>query len=125
MAADSRLSLNSKLGVGDGTALSLSVGQTDSTNKLFQLRGTRIGIATVGDADAAGVPIGGYMQGFEDSFGMVQDPTVEEVAEKLLEYFRSLPGPPKVLFYVAGYCRLQEQLSQQVWEVKVAEGTAK
>lgn len=125
MAADSRLSLNSKLGAGDGTALSLSVGQTDSTHKLFQLAGTRVGISTVGDADVAGTPIGGYMQGFEETLGIDQDPTVEEVANKLLQYFRDLPGPPKVIFHVAGYCRLQEQLSQQVWEVKVAEGTAK
>ena len=125
MAADSRLTLNSKQVTGDGTGLHLSVGQTDSTNKLFMMAGTRVGISTVGDADVAGAPIGGYMQGFEDSVDKAQELNVEQVAEKLLEYFHNLPGPPSVVFHVAGYGRVQEQLSQQVWLVEVAKNGMK
>ena len=122
MAADSRLTLNQKRpSTGDNSVLNLSVGQTDSMNKLFQPRGTQVGISTVGDADVAGTPIGGYMQDFENSLNEAQDLSVEQLASRLLEHFRKLPGPPSVIFHVAGYCHVQEQLLQQVWQVSVAE----
>jgi len=126
MAADSRLTLNQKRpSTAEGAMLSLSVAQTDATNKLFQLGGTQIGISTVGAADVAGTPIGGYMQEFENSVSGAQDLSVEQVAGRLLEYFHSLPGPPSIVFYVAGYCRIQEQLLQQVWQVSVSENNVK
>jgi hypothetical protein len=125
MAADSRLTLNATRTAGQGTALNLSVGQTDSTNKLFLLAGARVGISTVGAADVGGAPIGGYMQGFESSLGETQDLSVERVAARLLEYFHGLLGPPSVIFEVAGYLRSQEQLLQQVWQVDVASSSVK
>jgi len=124
MAADSRLTLNQKRpSTGDNSVVNLSVAQTDSTNKLFQPRGTRVGISTVGDADVAGTPIGGYMQDFENSLSEAQDLSVEQLASGLLGYFHGLPGPPSVIFHVAGYCHVQAQLLQQVWQVSVAEGS--
>ncbi len=124
-AADSRLSLNVTRTAGEGTALSLSVGQTDSTNKLFLLEAARVGISTVGAADVAGTPIGGYMQRFEGSIGEARGLDVEQVARRLLEFFHKLPGPPSVIFHVAGYCQTQDQLSQQVWQVEVVNGSVR
>ena len=56
MAADSRLSLNTQQTVGTNTKHLITVGQSNSNQKLF-VTNNGIGISTVGDADIKGVPV--------------------------------------------------------------------
>lgn len=122
MAADSRLTLNVQQGQGQNQTVQLAVGQTDSVNKLF-LALNRIGIATYGDADIDGVPIAGFIESFVAE-KLDDKTTVEQAAQLILEYFRSLKATAKTYFLVAGYLvNAKGQKEQQVWVVDIPGNT--
>jgi 20S proteasome alpha/beta subunit len=79
----------------------VAVGQSDSTYKTF-LTSKHVGISTFGAADIQGVPFTGYIESFINE-ELPQSYGVDDVPSKLLNYFKALPGPPNVSFFVAGY----------------------
>lgn len=115
MASDSRLTLSRMFQKTDNTPeIMLDVVQSDANYKTF-LAPNNVGISTCGDAGINGVPLGGYIEAFigekiaNSPSGPIDDDDdgykmeVDEVATELLAYFKALPGPPDVEFYVAGY----------------------
>jgi len=116
LASDSRLTLNTTTQDGEKNVHQIAVGQSDSNYKTF-LTDSRIGISTWGAAAVDGVPIGGYIESFisEELSGGSSD--VEEVARRLLDYFKALPTSPDSGFFVAGYKNDAEKSEQHVWEV--------
>ena len=121
LASDSRLTLNSTREEDDKRIVQLAVGETDSVYKTF-LAPNNIGLSTFGDADIQGVPIAGYVDSFISEKLSEPPPAVDEVPQKLLEYFRTFPGPPNIQFHVAGYKTENGQRRQHVWHVSVSDG---
>lgn len=123
MAADSRLTLNAiGQGQGQNQTIQLSVGQSDSANKLF-LALDRIGIATYGDADIEGVPIAGFIESFIAE-KLDEKKTVEEASQLILDYFRSVKATAKTYFLVAGYRDdAKGKKEQQAWVVDIPANT--
>ncbi len=120
MAADSRLTLNAQQqGQGGGQVVQLAVGQTDSVNKLFLAPGD-IGIATYGAADIQGVPIAGFVDSVIRE-RLTPAVAVDGAPQLLLQYFRTLAGPPTTFFHVAGYKTEQGKRVQRVWVVDVGQ----
>lgn len=118
MASDSRLTLNAEKQDGAGqTVQQLAVGQTDSVYKTF-LGPNDIGISTAGEAAIGNVPIGGFVESFMNA-EMSKDSEVDEVAQKLLAYFKKFSNPPKAQFHVAGYKTETGERVQHLWIVNV------
>lgn len=122
IAADSRLTLNAQHAQGAQQVVQLSVGQTDSVNKLF-IAPNQVAIATYGAADILGVPIAGYVDAFIQE-RLNEQVEVDAVPPLLNDYFRALPGPPATYFHVAGYKNEHGRRVQHVWEINVAANTA-
>lgn len=120
MAADSRLTLNNQQQVGTNQVNQVAVGQSDSTYKLF-CGPHDIGISTAGDASIEKVPISGYIESFIAEELSDAALSVDEVPQKLLDYFINLPGPPQTYFHVAGYKLVGEHREQHIWRVMVRE----
>lgn len=117
MAADSRLTLNAQQ---DGQ-VQFAVAQTDSVNKLF-VAFDRIGIATFGQADIDGVPIGGFIESFIAE-KLQPDTTVAKAAELITAYFNALKPDAKTYFHVAGYHDDAGHKAQQVWLIDLPAGS--
>lgn len=98
MAADSRLSLNAKVGEG-ADEKTITFDFSNSTNKVFCTK-RGVGISTCGNADIQGKPIAGFIEHFilenNDAF-------VDDVAKKLLSHFRDLQPELESIFHVCGY----------------------
>lgn len=121
MASDSRLSLNTTNKQDGNTVVNISVGQSDSSYKTFLIKDNRVGISTYGAADIKGVPIAGYIESFIAG-QVVQTDSPEQVANKLLTYFKQLAGPPKTFFLVAGYRQdAGKEPEQYVYTVSVTD----
>ncbi len=99
MSSDSRLSINS--------ALVHNITQTDSVRKTF-LTENGIGISTCGAADVKGVPISGFVDSFiSEEIGNKRF-IVEDVADKLMNYFKLIDPELNTIFHVAGYDKMLE-----------------
>lgn len=98
MAADSRLTLNTKVGEAPNEKL-LSFDFSNSTNKLFCTK-NGVGISTCGDAGIQGKPIAGFIDQF-----IIQNNNVHvgDVARNLLIYFKALSPALNSTFHVVGY----------------------
>ena len=116
MAADSRLSLNTKKAVGQSITNYISVGQSDSNQKLF-LTDSGVGISTVGDADIQGVPIAGLIEQFISQVVANKQLTPDKVADEIINYFNLQSIVPDTQFCVAGYEKSKQ--IQQVYHVVV------
>lgn len=98
MAADSRLTLNTKVPVAGGTR-DLSIQFSNATRKLFSTR-RGVGISTCGDAGIKGNPIAGYLMQFA-----LEHPTdePEQLARKLTPFLKVLNPSLDATFHVSGY----------------------
>ena len=123
MAADSRMTLNTSQQTGPNQITQVAAGLSDSTFKLF-LAPNRVGIATAGDASIANVPLSGYIESFISEELADQQLPVDEVPQKVLDYFTKLPGPPNTIFHVAGYKLEGGHHVQHVYRVSLAERKA-
>jgi hypothetical protein len=121
MASDSRLTLNAARRQQEQQIVQVAVGQSDSNYKTF-LALNSVGISTYGAADIQGVPIAGYIESFI-SEQLSDEDQVDSVPQKLLDYFKKLPGPPNTQFHVAGYKTENNQREQHVWHVAVSAST--
>jgi len=110
MASDSRLTLNATQQRQGQQVTHLAVGQSDTNNKTFLAKG-RIGISICGQADIQGIPISGYIESFINT--LRKNVSVTTLPRQLLNYFRGLHGPPRTLFYVAGYKNNNQGIPQQ------------
>ena len=127
LAADSRLTLNATTQQGANQVMQMAVGQSDSNCKIFLAN--NIGIATFGAADIQGVPLSGHIESFIQ--GHITGPTqttgtgigVDEVPQKLLEYFSQFQPAPVTQFHVAGYARVGTTSVQRIWDVNVGTGS--
>jgi hypothetical protein len=119
MAVDSRLTFNRQEQQGGKTIINLAVGQSDSNYKLF-LALDSVGISTYGAADIKGVPIAGYVESFIAEKLKDTPGNVEEVANRLADYFRGFTPTPSTHFHIAGYSPSADQPEQHVWHVDVA-----
>jgi hypothetical protein len=124
MASDSRITLNNTRQEGEKQVIQMAISQSDSNSKAF-LTHSNIGIFTCGDADIQGVPIAGYIESFINEILIPVNYEVDQVPEKLLEYFRKFPEIPKTIFTVAGYKKTGNIFQQHVWEVNVSANIAK
>ena len=98
MAADSRLTLNTKVPHGKKTK-EIAFDFSNATYKLFCTK-LRVGISTCGDAGIGPKPIAGYIDQFALEHGNV---AVDELAPRLLSHFRTLNQTLDATFHVAGY----------------------
>lgn len=120
MAADSRLTLNNTQQQNGQQIIQMSVGQSDSTNKLF-LTHNNVGIATFGDASVGGVPIGGVIESFINDHLSQGSYEVDQIPQELLNYFRNMQNIPDAIFLVAGYKLNNDIPEQHVWEVNLVQ----
>lgn len=118
MASDSRLNLNERHQEDDELVIQQSVIQSDSSYKTF-LAPNNVGISTFGDSDIEGVLVASHIKSFIHEQLSGEDMGVDQVPQKLLEYFGELEPTPAVSFSVAGYALEDGQKQQQVWRVDV------
>jgi 20S proteasome alpha/beta subunit len=135
MASDSRLTLSRKVDRRDQfkantQQILMDIVQSDSNYKCF-LAPNDVGIMTCGDASVEGVPLAGYIEAFIDeqitqvlgspieNDELTEGPEVDQVAERLLQYFRKMKEPPDTAFHVAGYKTEGAKRVQQVWRISV------
>jgi hypothetical protein len=122
VASDSRLTLNTTSQEGERQVVKMSVAESDSNSKLF-LTSSKVGIATLGQADIQGVPIAGYVESFIKE-NLSNDAQVDEIPQRILKYFRDLSQSLDTTFVVTGYKKNSNTWEQQVWEVKVSKNSA-
>ncbi len=121
MASDSRFTLNTEEHQPDKTTVQIALNQSDTSYKTF-LAPDNIGISTFGDADIKGVPISGYIESFIGEQMQNFENIVDEIPNKLLEYFKKLQPVPDTQFHVAGYKEIiGGRKEPQVWRVWIAE----
>lgn len=123
MASDSRLTLERVEQQLDQRILHRAVGQSDASYKTFLAPGD-IGIATCGAADIQGVPIAGFIESFIAEVLSASNVSVDEVPEKLLEYFRRFDPVPASNFHVAGYKTVDGKREQHIWQVSIVANLA-
>lgn len=120
MASDSRITLNTETQGPHNVIQNMAVVQSDSTYKLF-LAPAGVGIATCGNASIDGVPISGYIESFiRENLGR-GDLEVDQVPERISNYFNGFSPVPDVTFHVAGYKKVDGICEQHVWQVIVRE----
>lgn len=119
MASDSRLTLDATQQQEGQQIVRLAVGQSDSNYKTF-LAPNNIGISTYGAAAIEGVPIGGYIESFISEQLSQGQHEVDDLPQMILDYFRSLPGPPDTQFHIGGYKTENSRREQHVWHIAVA-----
>jgi hypothetical protein len=102
MAADSRLSLNTQQVTGPNITNLISVGQSDSNQKLFVTK-SGVGISTVGAADIKGVPIAGFIEQFAIQIVGDNNWSPDKVADEIIKFFHSQAVVPDTQFHIAGY----------------------
>lgn len=101
MSSDSRLSISA-------SSLNITnISQTDSVRKTFVTE-NGIGISTCGAADINGVPISGYVDSFISEEIGNHIFSVEDVADKLIAYFKNINPELDSIFHVAGYDKMIE-----------------
>lgn len=123
LASDSRLTLSRTQQEQDSQqVIQLAVGQSDSTYKTF-LALKRFGISTYGDASIGGVPIAGYIESFISEHLSNGDYEIEQLPQKLLDYFRNIHPIPNTFFHVADYKKVNNIYEQHVWHVSVNENS--
>jgi len=120
MAADSRLSLNQQQADGPNITNLISVGQSDSNQKLF-VTNNGVGISTVGDGDIRGVPIAGFIEQFVIETVADNRWSPENVSDEIIGYFNAQPFVPKIQFHISGYDTTTKE--QQVFNVHVKAKT--
>jgi 20S proteasome alpha/beta subunit len=120
MAADSRLTLEFELPQASGPPKHHSIPSSDSTYKVFLIP-SRIGISTFGAAAVETTPVAPLVEAFAAKELQAAAKPPDEVAEALLQHFRTLAGPPAVRFHVAGY----KGTEQEVFDIDVAGNVAK
>jgi hypothetical protein len=122
MASDSRLTLNTTVpGSGDPT-VQVAVTQTDTNYKTFLTSGD-VGVTTFGDGAIQDVPISAHIESVLSEELSTGTDDVDAVAKKLLAYFQTFSGPPKVGFHVAGYVTEARKRVPHVWSIDVFAGT--
>lgn len=121
MASDSRLTLSTMNQVNAQTVHQIAVGMSDSNYKTF-LANNQVGISTFGAAEIQGVPIAGYIESFIIAQCQQTD-TVEVIAQKLLDHFRTFNPIPATQFHVSGYQDENGQKVQHIWDVHLANNT--
>lgn len=117
MAADSRLTVNRTVPMGDKQLKQIAVGWTDTVSKLFCTPGGA-GISTCGDAGIGKKPITGFIESFIRECLPISVP-VDVIPGKLIDYFGKMEPVPNVQFHVAGYLVKEGIPEQQVWWVSV------
>lgn len=101
LTSDSRLSLSS------ANQSVKNITQSDSVRKTF-VTNNSVGISTCGQADIGGVPIAGFVDSFiQEEIGSL-DLNVQEISEKLLEYFKAIKPDLKTIFHIVGYDTVQK-----------------
>jgi hypothetical protein len=116
MAADSRLSLNHQLTAGPNITNFISVGLSDSNQKLFVTQ-KGVGISTVGDADIKGVPIAGIIEQFVVQNVKENHWSPDKVSDEIIRYFNTQTVVPNTQFHIAGYD--YDTNEQQVFHVNI------
>lgn len=91
------------------------------TYKLF-LAPSKVGIGTYAEAHVQGTPVATYIESFINDRLSNSDYQVDEVPDKILKYFRALPGPPDTGFLIAGYKKANDSCQPHLWKVSVKQG---
>jgi hypothetical protein len=121
LAGDSRLTLNWSEKNPTGETIHFSINGSDTNSKIFAIQ-NKFGLGAFGMADIKGVPIAGFINEFIEE--KIEDKTeVNEIPEKLQEFFGKKFDYPAVNFYVAGY-KIEKGISiQHVYFVNIAGKT--
>ena len=116
MASDSRLTFNLTQQAQNQQITQTAVIQSDTNYKTFLMQ-NKNGISFFGQAEINGVPISGFIENFINA---TPQTNVSQVPQQLLNYFRSLPGPPHIYCHIAGYeINSQSIPEQHVYDVNV------
>ena len=118
IAGDSRLTLKWSEKNAKNEDLHYSINGSDTNNKIFNIR-DRFGLGTFGAADINGIPIAGFINEFIEE--KIEDGTeIDEIPNKLHEFFGDKHNHPAVNFYIAGH-KLENGISiQHVYYVNIA-----
>lgn len=117
MASDSRTTYVKK----EGDLLRIGVHSNNSTKKTF-LCPNQAGISTCGEASVLQKPITGYIEAFIRE-KITPDTPVNEMPQKIIEYFKTFDPIPQTNFIICGYERDQGKRIQRVYRVRL-EGEA-
>jgi hypothetical protein len=119
IAADSRLSLtySTKDQTTQKEFLHM-ITASDSNDKVFLVK-DRFGIGTYGVADIKGMPIAGFINRFVEE-KVTGDTEIDQIPQRLLDFFGEPYGFPDVCFQVAGYKIEKGVSSQHVYVMKIA-----
>ena len=118
MASDSRITYNNTQTMPDGTIQkNIGVQITDTAYKTF-ICNSRIGLSACGDASINSAPIAGYIEDFI-SKNITEDSSVEEISQKILDYFSNCAPKLDANFFIAGYNKDDEkQYVSRVYTLK-------
>ncbi len=102
MASDSRTTYSNQVVLPNGAIRkNFGIQITDTTYKTF-ICNTRIGLSTCGNASINNIPIAGFIENFI-SQEVTDEDSVENICNKLVEYFSQYSPIPETNFIVAGY----------------------
>jgi hypothetical protein len=120
LASDSRTTYNSTETLPDNQIVNLfGIHATNTTDKTF-ICPNRCGISTCGDSSIYDMPITSYVQSFIRE--KIKSKTkVDEIPEKLIEYFRSFDPTPDTHFFVAGYYKVDGIFKQALYRVQISD----
>lgn len=122
MASDSRISITTPELINDGSDGNPKVIKesmmhfSDTTYKTFLMDG-KIGISACGNATINSAPIAGYIESFiRENSGC----PIEDIPQKILDYFKKLAPGKNSTFFVAGYSMDNGKATQHVFRVNTA-----
>lgn len=117
LASDRRTTYNNTRINGQTVTNTIGIHTTNSTDKTF-ICPNGAGISTCGEASLQGKPITGYIQDMIRT-RISDNCEVAEIPHLLVDYFKTFPNPPDIIFIVAGYDKEDGQNVQRLYRVYI------
>ncbi len=121
MAGDSRIH-GGMIKLGPNQTLPVGANEPDANFNTF-LTKQNAGISVYGAGDINSVPIGTYVDSFINHEADPKSLDVEQTANAIIPFFQKFKSSENIFFHVAGYCKNNGKIEQQIWEVSIAEGS--
>lgn len=114
LASDRRTTYTRTETINGAVVKNIGIHITNSTEKTF-LCPNGAGISTCGDAALWGKPITGYIK--DAIRGITADTPVSDVPQMIIDFFHDQSIVPDTHFFVAGYDKENDQLTQRLYKV--------
>ncbi|BAL80676.1 hypothetical protein [Caldisericum exile] len=117
MASDSRQTVSlQRQDIPNSTPIPIV--SSDYVYKTFLLSKNNVGISTFGETFLGGIPMDFYIQKFEEEIVQPHD-TVEEITNKLLNFFRTSFPNADTSFHIAGYVKEGKSSVPYVYHINI------